>query len=690
MVFRSCCALAILVSVLVGCSNRPAPPTTAGNSPPAATNSQPQAVRGAPAQALDSTPIKAAGDATHSAADAAATSPAEATGSNASEPKTSAAANPANGGGNLESSAAGTPSRESSPSETPAAVAGSDNNPLSDDPANNDPTGDNLPPSARRLLLLGPDGPLLIELQLTINGQPFDAPMRRLIDEAMKAADTNGDGVPTWDELTASPAFRYGTYGNQPIATLAERQTVKTTYDGGGGDGRVARHELGRFLNSNQGGGAAFTLTSSNQYRGDNQTKSLIKRLLDWDEDESLSLDEWEAAGPRLRSRDNDEDDILFLDDFKATSNLASPFGQPNMRARIKRYGPDSAILLDANTNWNNLLVAFKELYTLGGNVGAEPFSLTPGTFERLDSDGNGVLQVSELTALQSVPPHLTLAAHFGGPSPIVPAVESDSPAEGDAPRTDLNPAGPLELVAMSPDLERLQPTVTRSPGRLVVTLPGVDLLVYISDTAPQDDFERQAQMQLMALDTDSNGYLDKDELAASGDGQFPLEAIDSDGDGKVFLGELRDLLGRRQNASRSQLRAYAADQEDALFSALDADNDGRLTTREIDGAAALLRRLDRNQDERLSDSEIPGSMQVAITRGAAMMANAPPPPAYLSTSQDTEVPAWFRNMDTNQDGDVSRLEFLGEQETFERLDGNQDGFLSAGEAAKLASSRSE
>jgi Ca2+-binding EF-hand superfamily protein len=43
----------------------------------------------------------------------------------------------------------------------------------------------------------------------------------------------------------------------------------------------------------------------------------------------------------------------------------------------------------------------------------------------------------------------------------------------------------------------------------------------------------------------------------------------------------------------------------------------------------------------------------------------------------------WFRKMDRNRDGDVSRKEFLFAAEEFRRLDRDGDGLISAAEAAK-------
>jgi len=521
------------------------------------------------------------------------------------------------------------------------------------------------PPAAQpelpleRFLLLAPRGPLVIDLALTIDGRPLQQPLGELVDKVLAAADTDGDGQATWQEVLESPDFQRGRYGNLPFESDDQRRQLLRMYDRNN-DGLVDRDELPRFVTRNAGGSKSFSLLSSNLYRTSNRSRSPVRLLIDRDLDGAITAGEMAAAPSFLRSRDADDDRMLAPSDFDPQSMQQT--GPMLNRSRVA--DPDTAVLLDADPNWGSVRARLEEAYAfVGENLRSTDWPQAADLFQRLDANGDDTLSQTELQRLGGVPADLVLRVRFNA------AADADGAAA---------PTAPLQVVTMAPALEQIAANVRVRERRLSIELPDLEVEFYLNEDPSLADPRQVVDAQFQVYDVDGNGYLEASELPE----RVPLldvdfDDADADSDSKLFPDEFVAALVDRQRASAAQIRARVADQPDALFTALDQDGDGRLTDREIEATPRILQQLDRNGDGQLQSHEIPGSMLVAIVRGDpqrdAQLLAAPP---ITTPAAQADTPRWFVGMDANGDGEIARREFLGPLAQFDKWDANADGYL--------------
>ena len=193
---------------------------------------------------------------------------------------------------------------------------------------------------------------------------------------------------------------------------------------------------------------------------------------------------------------------------------------------------------------------------------------------------------------------------------------------------------------------------------------------------------------QFQAADTDNNKYLEKKELKDHGPFVALFDMMDKDGDGKLYMKEVDAFVDQQSQAARSQMVLSVDDQGRAIFAIVDLNRDRHLGIREIRDAVARVSSWDRDGDGQIRSDEIPHHYQLSIGRGqitaVGMSRFAPWGDGGTEHAAPAAGPSWFRKMDRNRDGDISRREFLGPRAAFERLDGDRDGLIDAGEAAKV------
>jgi Ca2+-binding EF-hand superfamily protein len=159
-------------------------------------------------------------------------------------------------------------------------------------------------------------------------------------------------------------------------------------------------------------------------------------------------------------------------------------------------------------------------------------------------------------------------------------------------------------------------------------------------------------------LDANGDRIIDRGEVPDSGRAAFEtlLKHGDSNKDGKLDQEEYRGMLGALRNRFESI---------GSKFAEFDRNGDGKISREEFAGPVFLFDRLDADGD---------GS----ISREEARKFQPGPGPGGGDLAQR------LRAMDRNGDGKISKDEFAGPPQFFDRFDANKDGSITIDELRQV------
>jgi Ca2+-binding EF-hand superfamily protein len=536
------------------------------------------------------------------------------------------------------------------------------------------------PDDVQTIVYFGDRWPVVIRVHLRIDGEAHREAWQAFMDEMFDYLDVDKSGKLEKKEAAAAPP---------PGVLVSEGGLV----GGGGGpdmdadrDGFVTRAEfrehyrkngLSPFQISTSGRRSSFVRINARtgMLGGRASSEALNAKLfalLDTNKDGKLSKAELEAAPKILGKLDRDEDEMITPDELLGQAERGTDFDPDGLvlLADGLARGNDSrfVVLADGRTD-RAMARRILDRYAPKGKKKVEAKKLG---LSKLDRDEDGWLDAEELSRLSEATPDVELVVRLGKRGEKEPFVE---------------------VLKKGKSLKKLEAT----KDGVVLTIDNARLELRGPDAAESGGFRidavAQYKTQFKMADADNNGYLDKREAERSPFFRGLFAVMDRDGDGKLYEKEMIAYLDQVAKFRKMVLKGCVSlvlrDEGKGLFDMIDVDGDGRLSVRELRNAAKVLMKLDQDGDGKVAANEVPRNFRGAFELGAAGVAptslafavtidggGGPPPPAAR-----TKGPLWFRKMDRNRDGDVSRAEWLGTDEAFKEIDADGDGLISAEEA---------
>jgi Ca2+-binding EF-hand superfamily protein len=538
------------------------------------------------------------------------------------------------------------------------------------------------PPATRQvpqLLFLGEKRPLRFRLDVRIKGQPFQQAWEDYMARLFDYTDVNGDKSLTPDEAQRLPEARVFLSLLQGRIAFFDQKGIPFAELDANKDGKVSLDEMKAYYRK-AGFGPLQTQPDPEQGMGQVLTDALFKHL-DLDHDGKLSAKELAQAGKSLAAADANDDDLITPSEL--VPGLEFGFGRPVQRPG-RDEPPPALSLVNPDDPPDKQVAPLLSRYDKDkdGKLSRSEIGFDEATFTALDANKDGQLDAAELANWFKQPPDLELTGPLRGPRP---PREASALAQFFGAR-EKEP--PVEVVAPGGRAPALAASLRAGDDGALLLTAGATRVEFAKERASDDNvnnvrgfFRERFHLALR----DKKTYLEKKEAARDPflKGLFPL--LDRDGDGKATEEELNAFLDLLSRGATSFTVVVIGDRGACLFELLDTNGDRHLSLRELQAAWQSVAAWDANKDGSLARDEVPRHLRVTLCAGmpgrARFLGDDEEPPRPRAAK--AAGPLWFRRMDVNGDGDISRREWLGSEEDFRRIDSDGDGLISVEEALK-------
>ncbi|MEW4562020.1 hypothetical protein AB1K70_05810 [Bremerella sp. JC770] len=503
------------------------------------------------------------------------------------------------------------------------------------------------------LILVTAAGPSLVRLKVAVDRTPVTEAWEKAFAEIHYFFDRDGNGSLDRQEvsgrLLSDFVMRQWAWGQFTPTSGRTPQWDAIDQDR---SGEVSVEELSGYYRSRGLGRGVITIGYPAWTL---QLTEALVRIVDTDSDGTTTRQEWENIGHLLKQHDANGDDLI---------------GPGELVLQAVYPGASGSILLNPTSLDRYDSEQFQRLPALV----PEPSDISPvwpkELLRRLDANGNLALSLSEsgmdsqlftkLDGNHDQALSISEIAHWrdlADAKPITVAFSDNTAIVSVADQADGMPEANLPYRLLK---DGLQLSLMSSPGNA---------------RGEQIAAEKRLSAQFDSIDADKDGRATSEEIANSNLLEFArMKTIaDRDGDGVLVREEFDAWINCHQAVAEAHVFVTILSYGQGLFELLDRDRNGGLSSSELLAAPSILEEADAlDVNGTLATSQLPHQLHVVVSRGM---------PARLLSGTTTRAPDWFAAMDRNQDGSISRKEFLGSEEQFTRLDKDGSRSISVLEA---------